>query len=54
MLVPALEYAYLEGETGPYIETKNGFEVDGMQIKVRHDFGAGWVSHRGVVKNPGA
>lgn len=54
MLVPALEYAYLEGETGPYIETKNGFEVDGMQIKVRHDFGAGWVSHRGAVKNPGA
>ncbi|MEP3857724.1 MAG: ClpP-like prohead protease/major capsid protein fusion protein [Porticoccus sp.] len=54
MLVPTLEYAYLEGETGPYIETKNGFEVDGIQVKVRHDFGAGWVSHRGSVKNPGA
>lgn len=53
-LVPTLEYAYLEGESGPYIETKNGFEVDGIQIKVRHDFGAGWVSHRGAVKNPGA
>ncbi|MDR2212942.1 MAG: ATP-dependent Clp protease proteolytic subunit, partial [Pseudomonadales bacterium] len=53
-LVPTLEYAYLEGETGPYIETRNGFEVDGIQIKVRHDFGAGWVSHRGAVKNPGA
>jgi ATP-dependent protease ClpP protease subunit len=54
MLVPTLEYAYLEGETGPYIETKNGFEVDGIQVKVRHDFGAGWVSHRGSAKNPGA
>lgn len=53
-LVPTLEYAYLEGESGPYIETKNGFEVDGIQIKVRHDFGAGWVSHRGSIKNPGA
>ena len=54
MLVPTLEYAYLEGESGPYIETQNGFEVDGIKIKVRHDFGAGWVSHRGSVKNPGA
>lgn len=52
-LVPTLEYAYLEGESGPYIETRNGFEVDGIQIKVRHDFGAGWVSHRGSVKNAG-
>lgn len=54
MLVPTLEYAYLEGESGPYIETKYGFEVDGIQIKMRHDFGGGWVSHRGAVKNPGA
>lgn len=54
MLAPTLEYAYLEGESGPYIETRNGFEVDGIQIKVRHDFGAGWVSHSGSVKNPGA
>lgn len=52
-LVPTLEYAYLEGESGPYIETRNGFEVDGIQIKVRHDFGAGFVSHRGAIKNPG-
>lgn len=52
-LVPTLEYAYLDGEEGPYIETRTGFEVDGIQIKVRHDFGAGWVSHRGAVKNSG-
>ena len=52
-LVPTLEYAYLEGEEGPYIETRNGFEVDGIQIKVRHDFGAGWTSHRGCVRNAG-
>jgi len=50
----AIEYAYLEGAPGPQIETKAGFEVDGMSIKVRLDFGAGWIDHRGMVKNPGA
>jgi len=40
-LIDGLEYAYLEGAPGPQIETKVGFEVDGMQVKVRLDFGAG-------------
>ncbi len=52
--VPALEYCYLDGESGPYLETKWGFEVDGMQLKVRHDFGAGFVDFRGTVKGAGA
>ncbi|WP_179957469.1 ClpP-like prohead protease/major capsid protein fusion protein [Exilibacterium tricleocarpae] len=54
MAIDTLVYAYLEGESGPYIETKEGFEVDGMQLKVRHDFGAGWEDFRGAVRNPGA
>ena len=41
-----LEFAYLEGAPGPQIETRAGFEVDGLQIKVRLDFGAGWVDFR--------
>ena len=41
-----LEYAYLEGAPGPQIETRAGFEVDGVQIRVRLDFGAGWIDHR--------
>ncbi|GGE04763.1 phage prohead protease, HK97 family [Gemmobacter megaterium] len=41
-----LEYAYLEGAPGPQIETRAGFEVDGVQIRVRLDFGAGWTDHR--------
>lgn len=45
--VDGIEYAHLEGETGPQIESRNGFEVDGVQVKVRLDFGAGWVDHRG-------
>lgn len=49
-----LEFAYLEGSTGPEIETRAGFEVDGTQMRVRLDVGAGWVDHRAFFKNPGA
>ncbi|GAA0303425.1 prohead protease/major capsid protein fusion protein [Rhodovulum strictum] len=45
--VDGLEYAYLEGAPGPQIETRAGFEVDGTQVKVRLDYGCGWVDHRG-------
>lgn len=47
-----LEYAYLEGAPGPQIETRQGFEVDGVQMKVRLDFGCGWIDHRGWYKHP--
>jgi len=46
-LIDGLEYAYLEGAPGPQIETRVGFEVDGVQMKVRLDFGCGWLDHRG-------
>lgn len=45
--VDGLEYAYLEGAPGPQIETQAGFEIDGVKTRVRLDFGAGWVDHRG-------
>ncbi len=48
-----LEYAYLEGAPGPQIETRIGFEVDGMQIRVRLDFGCGFVVWRGWYMNAG-
>ncbi|MGF6859654.1 HK97 family phage prohead protease [Rhodobacteraceae bacterium MBR-64] len=46
-MVDGLEFAYLEGAPGPQIESKVGFEVDGVQTKVRLDFGCGWIDHRG-------
>lgn len=49
-----LIYAYLEGQEGPYTETRNGFDVDGTEIKIRHDFAAAAVDYRGSVKNAGA
>lgn len=49
--VDGLEYSYLEGAPGPQIETRAGFEVDGMQIKVRLDYGCGWIDYRGWYRN---
>lgn len=44
--VDGLEYAYLEGAEGPQIDTEAGFKVDGVQVRVRVDFGAGFVDWR--------
>ncbi len=49
--IDTIEYAYLEGEEGVYTETKQGFEVDGVQIKARLDFAAKAVDHRGLARN---
>ncbi|MFK0090955.1 Mu-like prophage major head subunit gpT family protein, partial [Pseudomonas sp. NPDC090755] len=53
-LVDTFEYAYLEGEQGVFTETREGFEVDGVEIKARLVFGAAWIDFRGAYKNPGA
>jgi hypothetical protein len=52
--IDTLEYAYLEGQQGAYIETRNGFDVDGVEIKCRLDFGAKAIDWRGLYKNPGS
>lgn len=45
--IDMLEVAYLDGQSGLYIETRQGFEVDGVEIKARLDFGAGIIDYRG-------
>lgn len=52
--IDTIEYAYLEGQDGVYIETRQGFEVDGVEIKARLDFGAAAIDFRGLLKNTGA
>ena len=53
-VAPVLIYCYLQGQQGPYTETRQGFEVDGVEIKIRHDFAAAAIDFRGAVKNSGA
>lgn len=52
--VDTISYAYLEGQEGPYTETREGFEVDGIETKCRLDFNARAMDFRGLYKNPGA
>lgn len=54
VVVDTLEYGYLEGEEGPQMSSEIGFEVDGVQVKCRLDFGAGAIEHRGLYKANGA
>lgn len=51
--IDTVEYCYLEGQQGVYIETKQGFEADGVEIKARMDFGAAALDFRGLQKNAG-
>ncbi|MFM9860664.1 Mu-like prophage major head subunit gpT family protein [Pseudoxanthobacter sp. M-2] len=52
--VDTVVYATLNGQDGPYIESRVGFDVDGVEIKCRHDFGAAAADFRGLYKDPGA
>jgi len=51
--IDTVEYAYLSGEEGVQMSTRAGFEVDGVEVKARLDFGAGVIDHRGMFKNDG-
>lgn len=51
--VDTIEYAYLEGAEGVFTETRNGFHVDGVEVKCRHVFGAKAIDHRGLFKDAG-
>ena len=50
---PVLEVAFLDGAQDPYLEVKDGFDVDGAQYKVRLDYGVAAVDYRGATTNAG-
>ena len=52
-LLDTVEYSYLDSANGPELESERGFEIDGMQWKVRLDFGAGVLDWRGLYKSNG-
>lgn len=53
-VAPALEVAFLNGVTEPFTDSQDGWRVDGVEWKVRHDYGVGAVNWRSAQKQPGA
>ncbi len=49
-----VEVSYLDGQQTPTLEQRNGWSVDGVEFKVRHDFGVKALDFRTMQKNPGA
>ncbi|MEN6335879.1 MAG: peptidase, partial [Phycisphaerales bacterium] len=45
---------FLNGVQTPYVEQKDGWDVDGTEMKVRIDAAAKAIDWRGMYKNPGA
>ncbi len=52
-IVDGLAYAHLQSEPGPQIEHRLGFDVDGIEFKVRLDFGCAFLDFRPWFHNPG-
>lgn len=52
--IDMIEVARLSGDEGPTLSSRDGFEVDGMEVKISYDFAAKVLDHRGFYKNAGA
>ena len=52
--IDTVEVAFLNGQQSPTIEQMPGWNTDGMEYKVRVDFGVWCYEYRGMYKNAGA
>jgi hypothetical protein len=52
-IAPAIEVAFLDGQQTPFLDNQNGWRVDGVEWKVRIDYGVGGVGYEGAVTNAG-
>lgn len=51
--VDIIELCMLEGQSGPRVESRIGFDVDGVETKCAHDVAAKVLDFRGLYKNVG-
>jgi len=47
---PVLTYGYLGGNSGPMVDTQEGWSRLGMELRVVHDFGVGFIGDQGIYK----
>lgn len=52
-VAPAIEVAFLNGVQEPFLDSQEGFNVDGVKWKVRIDYGIAGIDERGAVTNAG-
>lgn len=52
-IAPTIVVAFLDGQQSPVLESQNGWRVDGVEWKVRIDYGVAAVDFRGCVTNAG-
>lgn len=52
--IDTIEYAYLAGHEGLQTEQRQGYVVDGVDVKARLVFGGKALDHRGMYRNAGA
>jgi len=52
-LVDTVEVAFLQGEEGPVVDSRIGWERDGVEFRVRMDVGTSPIDFRGMYKNNG-
>lgn len=53
-IAPVLEVVFLGGNEEPVLETKDPWTIDGVEMRVRFDYGVGAIDWRGAVTNAGA
>jgi len=52
-IAPTIELAYVEGQAQPFMDQQQGWRVDGVEWKVRMDYGVAAIDFRGAVTNAG-
>lgn len=52
--IDTVEYAFLDGEEELFIDQRDGFNIDGIEIKARMVFAAKAIDWRGMYRNNGA
>jgi hypothetical protein len=51
--IDTVEYCYLDGAEGPFLETHTNFATDGVNMKCRLDFAAKAIDFRGLYRSDG-